>query len=279
MEDKFNDDWAEWSPDGNDFGKCPAFSKVGVADLPLVEGFGSAATWYDVHRYCQNPVYYRKERKTDSSRDVLKEYLLARILDERLDRFAIFEPPVNETTGQPYKSGKAYDAALAEFTQRFPFAITQAERETVDSATRCFDAYPLRQSLKECRSGLRIGGTSAKGVSFAAKIDLYSEELGIFQVKTTPSRLFDYFGDSFRWSLARLGYLTEAALLAKICWDARGLIPRISVVVFQTTEPFQIKLYEISRETIKRYWDVLESCEDFFMDASFRDVYLRSETV
>ena len=107
MEDFFNDDWAEQSPDGNDYGKCPAFSKVAVDDLPRVERIGDATTWFDVHRYCQNPVYYRKDRKSTPTRDAAKEYLLARILDARLERFATFEPPINESTGQPYKSGKA----------------------------------------------------------------------------------------------------------------------------------------------------------------------------
>lgn len=278
MEDVFNDDWAEWSPDENDFGKCPAFSKVAVDDLPRVERIGAATTWFDVHRYCQNPVRYGQAR-TEPVRNVFKDYLLARILERNLERYSTFQPPINETTGKPYKSGKAYDAALDALAEQGLIAITQEEKADADAVLTCFDAYPLRQTLKKSRSDLRVGATSTKGVSFAAKIDLYSEDAGIYQVKTTSSRLYDYYGDSFRWSLARLGYLTEAALLAKICWNARGLIPRINVLVFQTSEPFQIKLYEVSRETIKRYWDVIESIEDFFVDEKFRDVYLRSEVV
>lgn len=248
-------DWQEWDPNGTLEPETiiPKYSELPVYKTNVPYQDVDALSWSRLGRFVLNPGYYRRnpEWKVESSGfesgNFFHRMLLER--DKWQDVYATFEAPVNPKTGQPYKSGAAYDKALEEFESQGFIGVPQ----------EAFDALSeVEKSLKE--SGLSDYLTSpfkevpvvaeVDGVRLKGRIDVYSEQYGIVDLKTT-GRLLDARGvDKMYWNCRDYGYFDELAYFSLIVEAKTGYLPPSQILAVQIAPPYQVGLYEISGKTI-----------------------------
>jgi hypothetical protein len=274
----FDDKCGLWSPGGDSL-KCPSFSSVPLEMLPVVKWNNADVGWYSMHRYWMNPVRHVDDKEPSTCNMNLKEYLIARLTNGDLSRFKSFTPPINPSSGKPYKSGNIYEQALKDFIAGGYSAMEEEDFNTANILLTCMERLGLRDELMDCTPRLRIGTTLNKSVDCSATIDLYSVGKGVVQLKLTSNQLFSYVGDSYRWKLIQNGNLLEAALITKIFYATTSLVPPVNFIVAQTKPPYQIKMYRVKQSTIDYYWDIVDSCVDYFFDVSNKDTLMRVDEI
>lgn len=274
----FNDNYSAWPFDG-DFVKCPPFSCVPLEMLPTDKWTSKAVNWYSMHQYWMNPVKFISNSESSPCFSNLKQYLIARLTNGDVSKFKTFVPPTNPSSGKPYKSGNSYNQALSDFCENGFYAMECEDFDTADIILACMEQFGLKDKLAGCLPKLRIGTTLKDTVKCTATVDLYSVEMGCCQLKLTTSQLFTYVGDSYRWKLIQNGNLLEAALIAKIFYATTSLVPPINFIVAQSKPPYQIKMYRVKQTTIDYYWDIVDSCADYFFDVSNKDTLMRVDEI
>ena len=248
-------DWQEWDPNGTPELETiiPKYSELPVYKTNVPYQDVDALSWSRLGRFILNPAYYRRnpEWKVESSGFEAGNFFHSMLLerDKWQDVYATFEAPVNPKTGQPYKSGAAYDKALEEFESRGLIGVPQ----------EAFDALSeVEISLKESGLSDYLTGpfkevplvAEVDGVRLKGRIDVYSEKYGIVDLKTTGRLLDARSVDKMYWNCRDYGDFDELAYFSLIVEAETGYLPPCQIIAIQIAPPYQVGLYEISGKTI-----------------------------
>ena len=179
--------------------------------------------------------------------------------------YAQFQPPVNPKTGEPFKSGKDYDLARAEFEASGKKAITSLQqmqiREIVDSLkehdlTKYFHHVTGFRDFLHTEERILLDEKN----QCKCKIDCYHEYYGIIDIKTTSSLLVGDSGyDLFEFEAKKYRYLDQLSFYAFVFESLFGVIPPCGIVAVETATPYRSAYYPIDLDYIKRTIDKIRN--------------------
>ena len=254
-------DFDQWDPNEHINLSAPKFS-----DLPVWSGAEAyetldALSWSRLNRFVANPYFYKRnpEWSITSSGFELGSYIHTMLLEPEkgTELYERFQPPINEKTGKAYRSGKKYDEALEEFLSCGKRVYTDQMELVLNEIQLSLSEYGIND-LKNCHYEVPIIG-EYKGTKLKGRIDAYSEEFGIIDLKTTSTKLFSSSGrDSFYWSCNEYGYIGELTYFAMIVEQTTGLFPPCRIVAVQTTPPYQVGVYVLSENQLESTKRIIE---------------------
>lgn len=177
------------------------------------------------------------------------------------DRVAVFAPPVNSKTGEPFGvATKAYkDAAAAFETENAgKIAITTAEMATIDAMEDSIRLHPIafkilrgrRFALNELaiKGELEVDGDM---LPVKAKIDVYNDS-GLVDLKTT-AQLCDASGrERFRAACYDYKYILQIAYYKLLLVKLYGVPETLHCyfVAAETTAPYRVAVYHIADDVV-----------------------------
>lgn len=182
--------------------------------------------------------------------------------------YRIFTPPINERTGEPYKSGKAFDEATQKFRKE-GFSEMTPEMITSFSAMKNNLASSGWEGMFKHENGRSEVGVFAtvNGHVRKCKIDFLNNTKGIIDVKTTGKPISNAFGDnSYRWHI-RDFYYVEQVVYYKQTLEAvlgRRLDFRPKIVAFETKQPYRVGRFTITEKTETEAAKQIEAWESVF---------------
>ncbi len=173
-------------------------------------------------------------------------------------RYAEFLPPVNEKTGEPYKSGKAYETAKEEFEKSGKIACTEKQLVTCLEIEKSLNDYGLKSFLSrpdpsksEYLAMFEVPVFDEKR-RLKGKIDCYHESYGLIDFKTCSTPISDTFGkDLFQYKIKQMGYIYQLAFYAKIIRDKTGVVVPCRIIAAETSEPYRCGMYEFTNDIIE----------------------------
>lgn len=243
-------EFTEWNPNGPSF-ECPPFEQLPIAgdDYEQIE----ALNWSTLNRFLKEPAYFKRnpDWQIESTGFEMGNYVHRMLLqgDEYGERYAEFVPPTNPKTGEPYKSGKKYQAAMDEFIASGKYAIPERGREILTEIKENLASHGLLKWLDGEKEVPLIG--EWKELKLKGRVDVYNEEFGILDLKTANSQLYSLEQDNFRFKIRELGYAGQLAFYATLVEQATGSLPPCRILAVQTTAPYQVCLYEFTPELIR----------------------------
>ena len=247
-------DWEEWDPAKEKMTVIPDFNDIPVYKGGLPYDQVKALNWSTLSRFLKNPSYFQRypDWKYDVKAFGLGTYIHRMLLQENeyKNRYAEFQAPINQKTGEPYKSGKAYQEALEAFENSGMFPIPENGEKILDEIKLSLKAFELDSFLKgNCEVPVII---DAEGLTLKGTIDVYSDSNGIIDLKTTSSQLNVNGNDYYRWKIKEFGYAEQLAYYATIVKLETGVLPPCSILAVQTTAPYQVGVYSFSSELIEK---------------------------
>lgn len=212
----------------------------------------------DPRWFALNPDYQYEETEAMKLGSMVHCLILEK--QEFSKRYAEFSPPVNEKTGEPYKSGKAYEIAKEEFEKSGKIACTEKQLVTCLEIEKSLADYNLKRMLSRPEpnkySSERLAMfefpiyDAKQGLK--GKIDCYQESCGLIDFKTSSTPISDTFGkDLFQYKIKSMGYIYQLAFYAKIIRDKTGFVVPCQIIAAETSAPYRCGLYEFSNDTIE----------------------------
>lgn len=171
-----------------------------------------------------------------------------------------FDPPINPKTGESFgTTTKAYLEAFDAWKETIPpdaMICSKRDRETINESLVSFAiANPFVKGLFEGEYATELPLETVdkvNGIEIKGRLDYFSDEFGIVDVKTTNSPIVNWDGsDAFYWTARRFGYLFELAYYAKIVEQISGVLPPVSMLVFEVVKPYRVGVYKVSLKTIR----------------------------
>lgn len=243
-------EFTEWNPNEPSFG-CPSFDQLPVAGNDYEEL--EALNWSTLSRFLKEPAYFKRnpDWKIESKSFELGTYVHRMLLefDQYGGLYDEFRPPINPTTGEAFKSGKKYQEALDAFNASGKIATPERGRVILTEIKANLDSHDLARWLNGKREVPLIG--EWKGLKLKGRLDVYNEEFGIVDLKTTSSQLYSLDQDYYRFKIREYCYTEQLAFYATLIELTTGVLPPCRILAVQTTTPYQVCLYEFNSDLIK----------------------------
>ena len=240
----------EWNPNGA-ITSCPKFSELPVADKEYEEL--EALNWSTLSRFLKEPAYFKRnpDWKLESKGFELGTYVHRMLLEENQygGLYDEFIPPVNPTTGEAYKSGKKYQEALDAFVESGKLAIPERGQKILAEIKQNLANHDLLKWLNGEKEVGLVG--EWHGLKLKGRLDVYSEEFGIVDLKTTSSQIYSLEQDYYRFKIREYCYTEQLAFYATLIKLQTGVLPPCKILAAQTTAPYQVCLYEFNPELIE----------------------------
>lgn len=215
--------------------------------------------------------FFNDESVTDAMR--FGTALHAKVLtpNEYGSSIAIFNPPVNPKTDEPYGPAtktyvEARNAFLAQNSDKT--IVSMSDAILIERIANEFNLHPIAPKLFEnakCEQAVRGQIKTSLGdlVSVKGRIDAYTDS-GLIDIKTTAT-LDDVSGrDRFLYTIYDHKYLVQLAFYHKILTDCYGapFVP-CWIVAFEKNAPNRIAVYAPSRKVIEDARQVVDAwlCE------------------
>lgn len=248
-------DFDDWNPDYIETARNPKYDELEITneDYEKIDGLN----WSKLSVFLQEPAYFSRHRdvKKESSGFEMGTFLHRMILEPEKygNLYKQFEPPLNPTTNEPYKSGKKYQEALDDFIASGNLVAPDNGASILEEIRANLEEYDLMKYL----TGKTEVGLTAKleGTLLKGRLDCYSEKFGIVDFKTTSSKIYSLENDYFRYKIREYGYVYQLAFYATIVNLQTGSFPECYIVAAQTTTPFQTGLYHINERLIRQASD------------------------
>lgn len=243
-------EFTEWNPNEPSFG-CPSFDQLPVAgdDYEELE----ALNWSTLNRFLKEPAYFKRnpDWKLESKGFELGTYVHRMLLesDQYGGLYEEFRPPVNPTTGEPYKTGKKYQDALDAFVASGKYAIPDRGQTILAEIKQNLANHDLMRWLEGEHEIPLIG--EWRGLKLKGRVDVYNEEFGIVDLKTTSSQIYSLEQDYYRFKIREYCYTEQLAFYATLVQLQTGEFPQCHIVAVQTTAPYQVCLYDFNPDLIK----------------------------
>lgn len=247
-------------------------------DLPVLENAidyrnFKAINWSTLKRFLDDPRWFSLH--PDLELEVTEAMKLGSMVhcavlekEKFADLYASFTAPINEKTGEPYKSGKIYESAREAFEQSGKIACTTDQQTICSEIVRSLNDYGLLDILSPSESSSENRVVTEVPLydsrqELKGKIDCYNEQYGLLEFKTVSSPIHDAFGrDLFGYKIRQYGYLYQMAFYAKIIYNQTGFIPPCWIIAAETTSPYRCGVYEISE---KKILEALERIDGEFL--------------
>lgn len=210
----------------------------------------------DPRWFALNPDYQYEESEAMKLGSMVHCLILEK--QEFPKRYAEFIPPVNEKTGEPYKSGKAYEIAKEEFEKSGKISCTEKQLITCLEIEKSLNDYGLKSFLSrpdpsksEYLAMFEVPVFDEKR-RLKGKIDCYHEKYGLIDLKTCSTPISDTFcKDLFQYKIKQMGYIYQLAFYAKIIRDKTGVVVPCRIIAAETSEPYRCGLYEFTNDIIE----------------------------
>ena len=244
-------EFTEWNPNDYSAVSCPPFETLPV----VTDGYEEieALNWSTLSRFLKEPAYFKRnpDWKLESKSFELGLYIHRMLLesDHYGGLYDEFVPPTNPTTGESYKSGKKYQEALDAFNASGKFAVPERGRTILAEIKENLASHDLLKWLDGEKEVALTG--EWRGLKLKGRLDVYSEDLGIVDLKTTSSQLYSLDQDYYRFKIREYCYTEQLAFYATLVELATGSRPPCSILAVQTTVPYQVCLYEFNPDLIK----------------------------
>lgn len=227
------------------------------------EGYRDYISSTSLKHYLRSPKYYKymqehPQGETDAMRfgslfhDCMAAMAEGGLPEHVIDAIAVFEPPVNERTGQPYGvTTKAYKEAYEAFTARLNGTLvsTPTEKESVSQMVNSLlygCGATSRQVLKLLRWGkpeVSIFYETEDGIKIKIRPDLL-----------TPKKIVDwktFVGDdlteeSINRTILRYGYHISAAMYQYVYHAVTGKWLDFYLVFVQKQEPYDCVMVDMA---------------------------------
>lgn len=204
--------------------------------------------------------FFTDESETDAMRFGTALHCKLLTPDEYASSIAIFNPPVNPKTDEPYGATtktytEARNAFLAENSTKL--IISMSDAILIERLSNEFNLHPIAPKLfkgflsteQAVRGELKTSLGDA--IKVKGRIDAYTAS-GLIDLKTTAT-LDDASGrDRFRYTIYDYKYLVQLAFYHKILTDSYGapFVP-CWLVVFEKNPPNRVAVYAPTREVIE----------------------------
>nr|MDD3585647.1 PD-(D/E)XK nuclease-like domain-containing protein [Thermoguttaceae bacterium] len=245
-----------------------------IEQLPIVNEQASgdyraleALNWSTLKRFLDDPRWFainpdQGYEETEAMKLGTMIHCMVLESDQFCSRYSQFLPPKNEKTGEPYKSGKAYDAAKAEFEKQGKIACTEEQLITCCEVKKAITDSGFDRFFAALGTGAEAVFESViydPEAKLKGRIDCYNETYGLIDFKTCSTPISDSFGrDLFQYKCRQFGYVYQLAFYAKIIRDKTGVVPPCSIIAAETSAPYRCGLYELSNNTIEDAINTIE---------------------
>ena len=232
-----------------------------------------ALNFHKLAQFHRDPKAFREGFFTDDSETDAMRFgtaLHCKLLtpSEYASSIAIFNPPVNPKTDEPYgATTKTYVEARNTFlaANSTKTIISMSDAILIEKLTNEFRLHPIAPKLFQ---GFTVSEQTVRGelkttlgnlVQVKGRIDAYTAS-GLIDIKTTAT-LDDASGrDRFRYTIYDYKYLVQLAFYHRILTDCYGapFVP-CWLVVFEKTPPNRVAVYAPTREVIERARQTVDS--------------------
>lgn len=253
----------------------------------------SQLKWYSVSpRYAK----YQLDNPTEDKSDALRFGSLFHSLMESAARhfdngtqaiggwmrsLAVFEPPVNENTGQPYgNTTKRYSEAYEAFLQAAE-GKTVASQSEVDTALAMFQSLtdPGTATGRQVMKLLKWGEPEVsyfveyEGCKFKFRPDLQTKGYKLIDWKTVSSN--DLSERSINTQIAKYGYDISAAMYMFLYHEVTGVWPTFYWLFISKQPPYDAVLCDASEWTYKQDSGIISPQVGAIKFARLRDLHIK----
>lgn len=247
------------------------------------EGYRDYLSSTQLKWYAKSPRHFKHmldhpEEKTDAMRfgslfhDCLAALAEGSSLCEVLDAIAVFEPPINERTGQPYGATtkaytEAYDAFLAGLSGSL--TATAAEKEVVSQMLNSL-LYGCGCTSKKTQEILRHGKPEAsffveyEGCKFKFRPDLFTKYkkrggscVDLYDWKSVNTD--DLSEESINRIILKYGYHISSSFYQFFYHELTGVWPRFILVLVSKAAPYDSVMVDMANYGYRyqKEWDMV----------------------
>lgn len=216
-----------------------------------------ALNFHKLARFHRDPKVFKENGYEEEPSDAMRfgSAFHAKLLtpDVYEKNVAVFHPPINPKTGEPYGvTTKAYKEVQEAFYARYDFVISDAEEKTIDRMLNEFYLHPVAPKILQHKIVTEqpvksVIETPLGEVECKGKIDAITAE-GIVDIKTTAN-FDDATGrDRFRYAIYDYKYIVQLAFYRRIL----GTDDKCWIIAFEKNSPNRVAVYSIADEVIEK---------------------------
>lgn len=223
-----------------------------------------ALNFHTLERFHRDPKVFKENPIEDVETDAMRfgTAFHAKLLtpDEYEKNVAVFHPPINPKTCEPYGvTTKAYKEVQEAFLNRYDFVISDVEEKTIDRMLQEYYLHPVAPKIlahiKETEKVVKntfetpLGDVDVKG-----RIDAITAE-GIVDIKTTANFDDGTGRDRFKYAIYDYKYIVQLAFYRRLldsddkCW----------IIAFEKNSPNRVAVYSIADEVIEKANGVIDA--------------------
>lgn len=164
----------------------------------------------------------------------------------------VFEPPVNEKTGNPYgKETLKYKAALEQIENPISADDYEKINELWEAVENCETYYLIEEALTHGTPELSVFADDENGLKLKARYDLVTDEIkgsifsnSIIDYKTIAGK--DFTARGFNFQIAKFKYDISIAMYQYIEFLRTGIWKRFYIVWLKKDAPYDVVIDDVT---------------------------------